>query len=75
MFTICLTSLLLYQLFYLSKDFLSFNTKTKIDIKCNENDFNYPFITFNIYDYSPENINHDIMPMTYHDIDEDGYDG
>ena len=51
-----MTSLLLYQLFDLSKDFLSFNTITKIDIKSNENDLNYPFITFNIYDFSPENV-------------------
>ena len=46
----------MYQLIGITIDFFAFNSITKIDVKSNENDFNYPFITFSFEDGSLENI-------------------
>ena len=47
----------MYQLIGITIDFFAFNTITKIDVKSNENDFNYPFITLLVNDQSFENMN------------------
>ena len=54
-FLLSLTSILLYQLIGITIDFFAFNTITKIDIKSNENDINYPFITLSFDEGSNEN--------------------
>ena len=45
----------MYQLIGITIDFFAFKTITKIDVKSNENDFNYPFITLSIEDSDKDN--------------------
>ena len=46
----------MFQLIGITIDFFAFNTITKINIKSNENDFNYPFITLSFEDKTSENV-------------------
>ena len=59
-FLLSLTSILLYQLIGITINFFAFNTITKLDVKSNEKDFNYPFITLSFKDQSYENIGSDL---------------
>ena len=69
LFLLSLTSILLYQLIGITIDFFAFNTITKIDVKSNENDFNYPFITLSFEDLDKDNNCDDY----YHDFGLNDY--
>ena len=58
----------MYQLIGITIDFLAFNTITKIDVKSNENDFNYPFITLTVKADYKENYNMDLILATYNPL-------
>ena len=64
----------MYQLIGITIDFFAFNTITKINIKSNENDFNYPFITLSFEDQLGDNYCFDdIIYISGESTDLDNY--